>query len=72
MVLSGARPKGARQATGRGPGSADAKPHDAYPLPVSFQTVAVGPVSVQDFDPFGRRARQLHDGPVPNGEFGLP
>jgi hypothetical protein len=30
MVLSGARPKGARQATGRGPGSADAKPHDAY------------------------------------------
>ena len=30
MVLSGARPKGARQATGRGPGSADADPHDAY------------------------------------------
>jgi hypothetical protein len=30
MVLSGARPKGARQATGSGPGSADAKPHDAY------------------------------------------
>ena len=30
MVLSGARPKGAWQATGRGPGSADADPHDAY------------------------------------------
>jgi hypothetical protein len=28
MVLSGARPKGVRQATGRGPGSADANPHD--------------------------------------------
>ena len=30
MALFGARPKGAGQATGRGPGSADANPHDAY------------------------------------------
>ena len=28
MALSGARPKGARQATGREPGCADANPHD--------------------------------------------
>jgi hypothetical protein len=32
MVLSGARPMGTRQATGCGPGSADANPHDAYRL----------------------------------------
>ena len=30
MVLSGARPKGARRATGRGLDPADANPHDAY------------------------------------------
>jgi hypothetical protein len=39
---------------------------------VTFQTAAVGPVSVQVFDASGRLVRQLHDGPLPIGEFSLP
>ena len=39
---------------------------------VAFQTAAVGPVSVHLFDASGRLVRQLHDGPLPTGEFSLP
>jgi hypothetical protein len=39
---------------------------------VTFQTAAVGPVSVHVFDASGRLVRQLHDGPLPIGEFALP
>lgn len=38
---------------------------------VTFQTTAVGPVSVQVFDASGRLVRQLHDGALPIGDFSL-
>jgi hypothetical protein len=38
---------------------------------VAFQTAAIGPVSVLLFDASGRLVRQLHDGPLPIGEFSL-
>jgi hypothetical protein len=38
---------------------------------IAFQTVTAGPVSVRVFDASGRQVRQLHDGPLPAGEFSL-